>query len=171
MSWVKKLWAACLSLNLVFCFRLRALSPSLPTSPPLLCVLSPSLRHLPPSKAFPPVILVLSCKYPKCVSFYILYFCRHWEVLSRLCEACNKWKNDNTDHKRTARRGDVKPKRFHPALSVSVLLIRVFVSDCIMLKKNDNNNKLLSHLINCILKELVVYKRLDYSRSTTTFWS
>lgn len=35
-----------------------------------------------------------------------------------------------------------------------------------------NNNKLLSHLINCIFKELVVYKRLDYSQSTTSaFWS
>lgn len=53
---------------------------------------SPFQRLLPPAKAFSTVVLVIWCKYPKCVSFYILYFCHHWEVLSRLCEACNSGK-------------------------------------------------------------------------------
>lgn len=56
------------NLNLLFCFRLRALFPP----PPRL--LSPFQRLLPRSKAFSPVVLVIWCKYPKCVSFLYAVF-------------------------------------------------------------------------------------------------
>lgn len=144
-----------------FCFRLRALSLS------LFFLLFASCRRfsdVPPS----PVVLVIWCKYPKCVSFYILYFCHHGEVVLGLCEACNNGGNHNTDHNARLEREMLNLKQFHPALPVSVLPMRGF---CFKLynveKNNNNNNKLLSHLINCILKEMVVCKRLDCSQSTT----
>lgn len=62
--------------------------------PPLFFLPPVAIEAATPSKPFSPVVLlVIQCKYPKGVSFYILYFCHHWQVLLGLCEACNNGKS------------------------------------------------------------------------------
>lgn len=104
MSWVKKLRAElCVwiqsSFLFFFLFQAACFCPLFPSCfSPLVAVEATA-----PSKPFSPVVLVIRCKYPKRVSFYILYFCRHWEVLLWLCEACNSGKSQYRSQ-RTARR-------------------------------------------------------------------
>lgn len=55
--------------------------------------------------------LLFGVNIPNVSLFYMLYFCRHWEVLLRLCEACNNGKSQHRSQC-TARKRDVKPNTF-----------------------------------------------------------
>lgn len=92
------------NLNLLFCFRLRALSP-----PPASC------RHFSDfslaQRRSHQWFLLFGVNIPNVSLFYMLYFCRHWEVLLRLCEACNNGKSQHRSQC-TARKRDVKPNTF-----------------------------------------------------------
>ena len=115
MSWMKKLRAACLpeSEPLVL-FSGCVLRPFPSSSSPPVVIFQ---RLLPPSKKFSPVVLVIWCKYPKCVSFYILYFCRHWEVVRSMQQQRSR---------RTARKRDVAPNNFIPLCLSRFFPSRVF---------------------------------------------
>lgn len=129
MSWMKKLWAACL-----------------PESEPLLlftgCVLCPfslllfascrnfsdfSLRQRSSHQWF----LLFGVNIPN-VSLFI--YCIS-AVTERLCEACNNGEFTIQITQRTARKRDVKPNNFIPLCLSRSFPSRVFVSKCIMLKK------------------------------------
>lgn len=93
------------NLNLLFCFRLRALS----SPPPASC------RHFSDfslaQRRSHQWFLLFGVNIPNVSLFYMLYFCRHWEVLLRLCEACNNGKSQHRSQC-TARKRDVKPNTF-----------------------------------------------------------
>lgn len=161
MSWAKKLRAVCLpASDLFLLFQAACFCPSCKPPPPIHHpLLFASSRHFSdlsfPQRRSHQWFLLFGVNIPN-VSLFI--YCIS-AVTERFCRGCVKHAatgNDNTDHNARLER-----EMLNLTLSsCSVCLGPSHKGFCFRLynveKKNNNNNKLLSHLINCILKELVV---------------